>query len=152
MISYEKAQRISSVERVSIEREVGNIKNRPIEKKANDITVVLPNYNNGHILEKVIESIEQQEDITFQLRIADNNSTDRSWDIIQEFQRTYTIDYPLIKFDQGLYCAPQVAMSPISWRPTGENLRAADRRYHRSPLRSADGVCRQPNADNRLSA
>ena len=53
------------------------------------LEVVLPNYNNGEILHKVLDSILSQEGWQPRIRIIDNCSTDRSWDCIEQYTREH---------------------------------------------------------------
>ena len=89
MITLKQTLIISEGEQDRIKKDIREIRKKKIEVNASDITVVIPNYNNADILEKVIISILEQEYVDLKLRIVDNHSTDRSWEIIQEFQKNY---------------------------------------------------------------
>ena len=64
-----------------------------MDKGNESVSVILLVYNHGHLIRKVIESILSQSYHNYELIISDDNSTDNSWDIIQE----YTIKNSCIK-------------------------------------------------------
>lgn len=48
-------------------------------------SICIPNYNYGHYIGETIESVLNQEYGNFEILIADNQSTDDSWDVIQHY-------------------------------------------------------------------
>lgn len=56
-------------------------------------SICIPNYNYGSFISETIESILNQSFKNFEICIADNASTDNSWDVIQD----YVSRYPNIK-------------------------------------------------------
>jgi glycosyltransferase involved in cell wall biosynthesis len=50
------------------------------------ITVIIPNYNNAHFLEKCIESVIQQTYRNLEIIISDDGSTDNSIDILRKYE------------------------------------------------------------------
>lgn len=61
-----------------------------MQKVDNRLSVCLLVYNHGHILEKIIESVLAQTFNDFEFIISDDNSTDSSWDVIQNFANNNT--------------------------------------------------------------
>ncbi|HFU4011072.1 TPA: glycosyltransferase family 2 protein [Streptococcus suis] len=53
------------------------------------ISVVIPNYNRGHLIEQVIESIHRQTYSPIEIIIVDDCSTDHSIDTIQNLQKKF---------------------------------------------------------------
>ena len=47
------------------------------------VTIIIPNYNNEHIVGKLIESLVNQTYTDYELVIVDNNSSDKSLEIIR---------------------------------------------------------------------
>ena len=52
------------------------------------ISVAMINYNNGDFLKTSIESVLAQSRLPDELVICDDGSTDNSWEMAQEFQKT----------------------------------------------------------------
>ena len=63
-----------------------------------ELEVVIPNYNNANVLERVLDSIVNQKGWMPRITIADNASTDHSLEIINNFMLRFPaiklIDYP----------------------------------------------------------
>lgn len=76
-INHQEAKRVSEIYQ---NQHNGKSKNEAVHS----ISVVLPNYNNGHIIEEAVESIFCQRRVRASLYIIDNASTDGSWDIIKK--------------------------------------------------------------------
>src|SRR5688500_12214725 len=78
------------------------------------ITIVTPNYNYGHFLEKAIVSVLDQQYPNLEYIIIDGGSTDNSIEIIRKYEKhlAYWISEP----DKGMYDAINKGFS----RATGE--------------------------------
>jgi glycosyltransferase involved in cell wall biosynthesis len=63
------------------------------------ISIVIPNYNSGEVLERAIRSLVDQEYPNLQLIMADSNSTDASRDIIERYHDRF--DTVLTERDEG---------------------------------------------------
>ena len=57
--------------------------NRLAEQMKNKLCVILVSYNRREMLERAIQSIQQQTNKSFDLVVVENGSTDGSWDLIQ---------------------------------------------------------------------
>lgn len=72
-----------------------------------DFTVAIPTYNGANRLAEVLEKLQIQmgtESIRWEILIVDNNSTDRTADLIQNTQKNWTQSYPLrytLELQQG---------------------------------------------------
>ena len=49
------------------------------------VSVVIPTYNNGQYVEETMRSVLAQTFTDFELVVADHSSTDRTWDLLQQF-------------------------------------------------------------------
>ena len=56
------------------------------EKKNKILTIAIPNYNYAFYIDKTISSVLKQPGNDFELLIADNNSNDKSWEIISSYK------------------------------------------------------------------
>ena len=81
-----------------------------------DLTVAIPTYNGAKRLPKVIEKLKQQtntEDFTWEIIIVDNNSHDDTAKLIKNYQKNWSLPYPLrycFQGQQGLAFARQKAV------------------------------------------
>lgn len=63
-----------------------------------DITVVIPTYNGGERVPQVLDRLKQQQDIdalSWEVIVCDNNSCDRTADVISEYQQNWLLRSPL---------------------------------------------------------
>lgn len=63
-----------------------------------DLTVAIPTYNGEHRLPEVLDKLKTQlstESIAWEILIVDNNSTDNTAGVIQEYQKNWTLPYAL---------------------------------------------------------
>ncbi len=91
------AKRVKSREAASNKAEEYYKKNIP------SVTVIMPCYNSEKYLREAIDSILNQTYANFELIIVDDGSTDKTWEIIKEYERQ---DYRVIPtknlFDKGV--------------------------------------------------
>lgn len=63
-----------------------------------DITVVIPTYNGGERVPQVLDRLKQQVDVdalTWEVIVCDNNSCDRTADVVSEYQQNWLPQCPL---------------------------------------------------------
>ncbi|MEQ8998302.1 MAG: hormogonium polysaccharide biosynthesis glycosyltransferase HpsE [Coleofasciculus sp. B1-GNL1-01] len=63
-----------------------------------DFTVAIPTYNSANRLTKLLDKLRQQTDldqITWEIIVVDNNSTDNTAQVVQEYQENWLADVPL---------------------------------------------------------
>ena len=63
-----------------------------------DISVVIPTYNGADRVPQVLDQLKQQsgmDAITWEVIVCDNNSCDRTADIVENYQQTWPTKYPL---------------------------------------------------------
>ncbi|MBD2576688.1 hormogonium polysaccharide biosynthesis glycosyltransferase HpsE [Oscillatoria sp. FACHB-1406] len=82
-----------------------------------DFTVAIPTYNGASRLSEVIEKLKAQigtENIAWEILVIDNNSSDNTAQIVQEFQTHWSYPFPLqyhFEPEQGLAYARQRAIN-----------------------------------------
>lgn len=101
-----------------------------------DFTVAIRTHNRGNYLAKLLERLRSQRDtenINWEIIIVDNNSTDKTANIIQEYQKTWIEKFSLKYFfepQQGAFHARQRAIkeanSPLIGFLDDDNLPASD--------------------------
>jgi glycosyltransferase involved in cell wall biosynthesis len=63
-----------------------------------DFTVAIPTYNGASRLPKLLEKLRQQtglDQISWEIIVVDNNSTDNTAQVVQEYQQNWLVDVPL---------------------------------------------------------
>ncbi|WP_243147534.1 hormogonium polysaccharide biosynthesis glycosyltransferase HpsE [Scytonema sp. UIC 10036] len=66
-----------------------------------DFTVAIPTYNGENRLPKVLERLQSQtgvENIKWEVIVIDNNSSDKTAEVIREYQKSWNHDFPLKYF------------------------------------------------------
>ncbi|WP_129409498.1 glycosyltransferase [Marinitoga lauensis] len=63
---------------------------KKISKSNLKISIIIPVYNEENVIKKSIESIEKNSYKNFEIIIIDDNSTDRTYDILKELKNIYT--------------------------------------------------------------
>ncbi|HBB30734.1 MAG TPA: glycosyl transferase [Cyanobacteria bacterium UBA8803] len=81
-----------------------------------DFTVAIPTYNGASRLPKVLDKLRSQtgtEQISWEVIVVDNNSTDETAQVVREYQADWSVDCPLkycFELEQGLVFARQRAV------------------------------------------
>ena len=68
------------------------------QKMSIDFTVAIPTYNGASRLPKLFEKLRQQtglDQISWEIIVVDNNSTDNTAQVVQEYQGNWLVDVPL---------------------------------------------------------
>ena len=102
------------------------------EQVASDFTIVIATYNGEHRLGKVLDCLRRQigvSDILWEIIVVDNNSTDKTAEIVQHYQASWPDDIPLryaFEPQQGAGYARQLgtklARSPLVGYLDDDNL------------------------------
>lgn len=112
LISYSKALAISNIISDEENKKFRELKNRDMpENIVEKLCVVIPNFNNNGIIQRVIESIEQEIGINVSIYILDNHSTDGSWEYIEELNKTRaSISAIRMPFNSGPHYSSQLIL------------------------------------------
>ena len=90
-----------------------------------DFTVAIPTYNGEHRLPEVLEKLRSQintENFSWEILVIDNNSTDRTKEVVEQYQQNWSRVYPLkyiFEPQQGLAFARQRAIEEASGKFIG---------------------------------
>jgi glycosyltransferase involved in cell wall biosynthesis len=90
-----------------------------------DFTVAIPTYNGAKHLSKLLECLHNQihtEDFTWEIIVVDNNSTDRTQEVVKNYQKNWQRTYPLKYFlesKQGAGYARQRAIEEAKGKFVG---------------------------------
>ena len=63
-----------------------------------NFTVAIPTYNGASKLPEVLQRLQNQlhtENITWEIIVVDNNSTDRTADVVKNYQKNWQHPFPL---------------------------------------------------------
>ena len=80
------------------------------EKKSVDVSLIVPNYNNGQFLEDFIRSVVNSTVVPRQLIIVDDGSTDRSVEILESFSHLDFLQVVRFEKNRGLTAALNAAL------------------------------------------